>query len=202
MRSAALLASGAVLLAGCSGSGAPAAQPGATRPPAVPSAPADIAGVQTTGGLGNEHREGPLRYEQTPPVGGPHNPQWLRCSVYDAPVPAEFAVHSLEHGAVWVTYRPGLPAADVARLAALHELGDVSREYVIVSPYDGLTAPVVAVAWGSALPVESAGDARLEAFVRRYAGGGQGGEPGAPCTSSPRALTPEQARAALGTRTS
>ena len=57
------------------------------------------------------HTTQPVTYEQTPPVGGDHNPTWLNCGVYTAPVPNELAVHALEHGAVWVTYRSDLPAA-------------------------------------------------------------------------------------------
>jgi hypothetical protein len=47
---------------------------------------------------------------------------------------------------------------------------------VLLSPYDGLPAPVVASAWGLQLKVEKADDPRLEQFVRQYAGGLQGGE--------------------------
>ena len=92
-----------------------------------------IAGVVLTPGIEPGHREGPLEYDRVPPVGGPHNPAWLRCEVYDSPVPQEFAVHSLEHGAVWLAHAPDLPPAQVQRLAALREL-DRRREYVLVSP--------------------------------------------------------------------
>jgi hypothetical protein len=83
----------------------------------------------------------------------------------------------------------------VARLAAYAER---DREYVLVSPMEGLAAPVVAVAWGVTLQVGTADDERLEAFLQQYAGGGQGGEPGAPCRGN--GLTLREARGLLGTR--
>jgi hypothetical protein len=128
-----------------------------------------------------------------PPLGGPHNPRWLACDVYDEPVPLELATHSIEHGAVWVAYAPDLPAEQVEQLAALAELDE---EYVLVAPQDGLDSRVVAVTWGAAIEASSADDPRLEQFVRAYAGGDQGGEPGAPCRSN--GLDLEDARDAVG----
>ena len=87
-----------------------------------------------------------MTYEQTPPVGGDHNPTWLNCGVYTAPVPNELAVHALEHGAVWVTYRSDLPADQVERLVDV-----VPDTYMVVSPFEDLPAPVVASAWGAQL---------------------------------------------------
>jgi hypothetical protein len=175
-----------VLLLGLALAGCSAATPPAPTPPALPD-------VERFADLSHEHRSGPLRYDQVPPVGGEHNPRWLACDVYDAPVPAEFAVHSMEHGGIWVSYRPELPPADVQTLAALSALDE---EYVLVSPFAGLPSPVVVSTWGLQLAVERADDPRLAEFVRTYAGGDQGGEPGAPCRRG--GLSPEQARGQLG----
>lgn len=123
------------------------------------------------------HVSTPVTYEQSPPVGGPHNPVWLNCGIYDHPVPNENAVHSLEHGAVWVTYRPDLAKADVAKLTRT-----LDQTYLVLSPYPGLDAPVVASAWGKQLKLTGADDPRLEAFVRAYRLGPQTPEPGAACT--------------------
>lgn len=193
VRPAAVLSVTLLLLLGCSAGTAPVAPPPMTAAPGE----AAIPGLVLTPGLQPSHVEGPISYDQLPPVGGAHNPTWARCEVYNSPVPAEFAVHSLEHGAVWLTYGQDLPAAGVQRLAALHELDDTTREYVLVSPYEGLPSPVVAAAWGVSLAVDYADDPRLEQFVRRFAGRPQGGEPGAPCTAASNAVTAEQARALL-----
>ncbi len=123
------------------------------------------------------HTEGPVAYPQDPPVGGPHHPIWQNCGFYSEPVGTEHAVHSLEHGAVWVTYDAGF-ATDI-ELAALMSIADEPK--VLVSPYEGLgDTPVVASAWGAQLRLESALDPRLEQFVGAFRDV-NAPEPGAPC---------------------
>ena len=51
-----------------------------------------------------------------PPTGGSHNPRWQNCGIYTDPVDSSLAVHSLEHGAVWLAYQPDLAADKVAEL--------------------------------------------------------------------------------------
>ena len=129
-----------------------------------------------------------VEYEQTPPVGGDHNPVWLNCGVYDEPVPNELAVHSLEHGAVWITHSPDLPAAEVEQL-----VDSVPDDYVVVSPFEGLPSPVVASAWGHQLELDGVDDPRLTEFIREYRQGPQTPEPGAACTGGSDGTTTEGA---------
>lgn len=135
-----------------------------------------LAGVKSFT-VSQGHVNAPVPYEQAPPVGGQHAPMWLNCGVYSAPVPNENAVHSLEHGAVWVTYRPDLPPEQVS---ALRE--GMPSTYAILSPYPGLQAPVVVSAWGKQLELAGAKDPRLPLFIRQYRQGPQTPEPGALCT--------------------
>ena len=145
-----------------------------------------IQGVQSFDKLSRNHVETPVTYPQTPPVGGDHNPVWLNCGVYPAPVANENGVHALEHGAVWVTYQPSLPAAQVETLKKLVK----ANSYAVLSPYEGIKSPVVASAWGKQLALPSADDPRLAVFMRTYLQGPQTPEPGAPCTGGTG--TPEQ----------
>ncbi|MGI4894051.1 MAG: DUF3105 domain-containing protein [Janthinobacterium lividum] len=141
--------------------------------------PPSLAAVKTFDYKGGLHSEDAQTYAETPPVGGPHNPVWLNCGIYDAPVKNENAVHSMEHGAVWITYSPDLPAADVDELKA-----DVANQtYTVLSPYEGLPTPVVLSAWNHQLQVESAADPRIGAFLAKYVQSPQAPEPGALCSN-------------------
>ncbi len=142
--------------------------------PAVLGAP---EGTQSFDVEERTHFEGTLEYAQDPPVGGNHNPVWQNCGFYDEPVAKESVVHSLEHGAVWITFAPDVAADE---LEALREFAQTP--FVLVSPYPGLDSPVVASAWGVQLRLDSALDPRLAQFVDWFAGGPQSPEPGAACS--------------------
>lgn len=137
-----------------------------------------LTGVESFTITERNHVQVPVTYQQTPPVGGNHAPVWQNCGSYDAPISSEQAVHSMEHGAVWVTYRPDL---DSGQGEALRQLAR-RQTFIISSPFPGLPAPVVASAWGRQLRLESADDPRLQQFLRRFRIGPQTPEPGAPCT--------------------
>ncbi len=180
-----LLSALALILSACGGSSlAPMPQSGSTQNTGQATTgakstgdPSPPEGVQTFGTLARDHTELPVTYPQTPPVGGAHSPVWQNCGFYDKPVGNVHGVHSMEHGAVWITYQPNLPAdqVDILRKQA-------QQSYVLVSPYPGLPSPVVASAWSNQLKLDSASDPRLDQFVRYFRQGPQTPEPGAPCT--------------------
>lgn len=124
----------------------------------------------------SDHTEKEVEYDPAPPPGGPHDPAWLDCGVYDEPVRDENAVHSLEHGTVWLTWDPDqLGADEVSALA--EQLPDEG----ILSPYPGQSAPVIATVWGARLELDGADDDRLALFVQEYADGHTAPEPMASC---------------------
>jgi hypothetical protein len=130
-------------------------------------------GTADSGTLGHDHVPGPVKYAVLPPVGGPHNGVWMNAGVYDQPVPTERAVHDLEHGAVWITYRPNLPAAQVKALqdlvgkqSMIDESGNSNR-YMDLSPWadNSLPSPIVISSWGYQLKVDSPTDPRIQQFI-------------------------------------
>jgi hypothetical protein len=127
--------------------------------------PEDIAGLQTFDyARGQSHVADPVTYDQSPPVGGPHDPEWADCTgtVYTVDVRHENAVHSLEHGAVWIAYDPArVSGADVTTLSKLVD-GQSGR---LMSPYAGLDSPVSIQSWNHQLKVDSVNDPRLAQFA-------------------------------------
>lgn len=126
---------------------------------------------------GAQHSTEPVEYAENPPVGGVHSPTWQNCGFYAAPVPNETAVHSLEHGAVWITYQPDLPQEQVDILRNLAQ----NQSYILVSPMEGIPTPVVASAWGRQIQLDSAEDPRLDEFIRAFRLSREAPEPGAAC---------------------
>jgi hypothetical protein len=114
--------------------------------------------------LEQTHAWGPITYDVTPPVGGKHNFNWQNCmgDVYDAQIANEHAVHSLEHGAVWITYNPDLPKDQVDKLASKVR----GQEFMLMSPYPGLDSKISLQAWGYQLKVNNASDGRIDDFIK------------------------------------
>ncbi len=131
---------------------------------------ADIQGVVNYRAQNNaaimaqDHKQGPLQYVTSPPVGGAHNSAWQNCmgDVYDQPIANEHAVHSLEHGAVWVTYKQGLAADQVEVLKQKVQ----GKEYMLMSPYAGLDKNVSVQVWGYQLKTDDVNDSRIDQFIK------------------------------------
>ncbi|UQN08073.1 DUF3105 domain-containing protein [Deinococcus sp. QL22] len=140
----------------------------------------EIEGVKSFENKGGDHQEGRVSYTQTPPAGGAHNPSWQNCGVYDQPLYNEYAVHSLEHGAVWISYQPTLASEQVTQLKQLAE----GRTHTLVSPHEGQDSPVVVTAWNKQLAVKDASDPRIKTFLVKYEQGGEAPEIGASCSGA------------------
>nr|BFF27497.1 hypothetical protein GCM10025732_54620 [Glycomyces mayteni] len=108
-----------------------------------------------------------VEYETTPPSGGNHLGAWQTCtgSVYAAAIVDGNAVHSLEHGAVWLTYDPALVDGDgIAQLA-----GKINgRDYSLMSPYPELGTEVSIQAWGVQYKTDDLNDPKIDEFLDYY----------------------------------
>lgn len=141
---------------------------------------APVSGEKTWSKLSQNHVATEVDYPMTPPVGGDHSSVWQNCNgnVYTQPIQDENAVHSLEHGAVWVTYNDQATKADVEALAQ-----KVARTpYTLMSPYKDQASPITLTAWGHQLNVKTESDPRVNEFLDKYVQGSQTPEPGAACT--------------------
>jgi hypothetical protein len=110
--------------------------------------------------------------------------------VYAQPIANEHAVHSLEHGAVWVTYKQGLGADQVAKLQEKVQ----GRDYMLMSPIANLDKNISLQAWGYQLKVDNADDKRIDQFIQALRLNASL-EPNAACSSGNTTTGPLQAAA-------
>ena len=105
-------------------------------------------------------------YTTRPPTGGDHFPAWQNCMFYTLPVKDTVAVHSLEHGAVWIAYRDDIDATTLASIKSRVE----AETHLLASPYPNLPSPLVLTAWERYMPVNSWSDPLVNQFIRTYMG--------------------------------
>ncbi|MET9953662.1 DUF3105 domain-containing protein [Streptomyces sp. NPDC006339] len=141
---------------------------------------APVEGEKSFDDLGRNHVTTPVTYKMSPGVGGDHDPAWMNCNgdSYDKEISETSAVHSLEHGAVWITYSDKADAKDVSALK--EKVG--KTPYTLMSPFPKQSSPINLSAWGKQLSVDSASDPRVQTFLDKYVQGKQTPEPGAACT--------------------
>lgn len=137
-----------------------------------------IKDLKTFDKMDQGHTTEAVTYDQSPPVGGKHDLVWSACDgqVYDEPLRNENAVHSLEHGAAWVTYKD-LEADDIEELARKVE----GQDYTLMSPYSSQSAKVVLSAWGNQLQLGKVDAKRIDQFLAAFRQGTQAPEAGASC---------------------
>lgn len=103
-------------------------------------------------------------YNSNPPTSGPHYAQPEDWGVYQRELADENVVHSLEHGGIWISYRPDIDEETKKKLEA------IGRRYsgsVIVSPRSANDAPIALASWGRLDNLNSFDENRIVEFVKR-----------------------------------
>ena len=124
-----------------------------------------------------EHTDENVDYPTVPPAGGDHLGIWHTCGIYKVELLDEAAVHSLEHGAVWITYKPEIEKEEIVKLTTM--LSDKTK--ILLSPHSEQMSQIVATAWGRRLEVETASDPRLNKFIDFFTDGESAPEAGITC---------------------
>jgi hypothetical protein len=171
----------ALLFAACSGDDA--AESVASRDATATVASAGADGVTFTsvpvGDLGNNHIQPPVSFSASPSIGGDHYPFWQNCGFYDLEAIEGAATHTMEHGAVWITYN-----ADRVSDAELDELRALAagNSKLLISAYDH-PEKLVLSAWGVQHREDalSPSDAAVSEFITDWVDNSELPEAGVTC---------------------
>jgi len=140
------------------------------------------------------HVDPPVSFATSPSTGGDHYPFWQNCGYYNVEVPEGAATHTMEHGAVWITYNSDLASdEDLVALEAL----SVSNDRLLITPFDH-DDTVVLSAWGVQqrdVPAASTpeGSAAIDEFVAAWVDNPELGEAGVRCDGA-AGVSPDQPR--------
>jgi Protein of unknown function (DUF3105) len=118
----------------------------------------------------------PIDYATNPPTSGPHYPIWAVYRTYAAPVPRGYWVHSLEHGAIVISYNCTSPCdAELAELAAYLDARPADplcappvKARIIVTPDPRLDVRFAASAWGFSLRSSCFDLSFLDPFINAH----------------------------------
>src|SRR3989344_2466017 len=86
-----------------------------------------------------------VNYKTNPPSSGDHYGTPANWGIYDHEIPDEAVVHNLEHGGIWISYRPDVPEATKEKLRSL--AGEYSGK-IILTPRAANDSPIAIVSWG------------------------------------------------------
>lgn len=123
---------------------------------------------QTYENLGAEHiTDGSTEhapYNSNPPTSGPHWPQPAVWGIYKQKQPDERLIHNLEHGGIWISYKPDVSAETITLLE------DFAKRYkkVIVEPREENTAPIALAAWTHMQTLDSYDERTIIKFIEAY----------------------------------
>lgn len=112
----------------------------------------------------DEGTQTPVTYNSNPPSSGPHWPVASVWGVYDIPEPDERYVHNLEHGGIWISYKPTLPAETIAQLK------DFAKRYrkVVVTPREANDSNIALAAWTRVQKLDSFDERTIIQFIEAH----------------------------------
>lgn len=100
--------------------------------------------------MGREHVKSKVYGGDEPPTSGPHAAA-LAWRAYDQGVPDVNAIHNLEHGGIYISYRPDLPKDQINKIKALFTAPFTDSQFhpakVIVAPRADNKSPIVMSSW-------------------------------------------------------
>ncbi len=132
-----------------------------------PVDPANLPG-QTFENQGQAHipagEKQHLTYNSNPPSSGPHWPAPAEWGIYKAQQPDELLVHNLEHGGIWISYKPDTEAETIKKLE------DFATRYrkIIIEPRAENDQKIALSAWTHVQKMDVYDENTILKFIEAY----------------------------------
>ena len=110
-----------------------------------------------------------IMYNSNPPTSGPHHSTAAQSGIYDTEFPDRELIHNIEHGHIWISYRPDLPKDEIEQLAV------IAKSYgtkIVMAPRAKDDSPIAIAAWQHLLKLNTVDEVQIRAFVNARQGHG------------------------------
>ena len=105
---------------------------------------------------------------------GNHDQAPLPWQVYDQEIPDAKVIHNLEHGGIYISYSPDLPADQIAKIKALfskpYSRENFSPIKAIVAPRTANSSPIVMSSWKRSMKLEKYDEEKMVQYYLRNHG--------------------------------
>lgn len=109
-----------------------------------------------------------------PPTSGDHASSPLPWQAYDQEIPDASAVHNMEHGGVYISYRPDLPADQIGKIKGVFTSpfwrSGFSPNKVIIAPRAANDSPIIMSSWTRNLKLDNFDEERMVEYYLRNIG--------------------------------
>jgi len=105
-----------------------------------------------------------VEYKTNPPTSGSHLGEAKNWGVYEKELDDKAAVHGLEHGGIWISYKD----IDDDTKKVLEGIGKSNSQSVIVSPRPTNDSKIAIASWGRTMKLESVDKALIQKYIDTY----------------------------------
>ena len=106
-------------------------------------------------------------YNSNPPTSGPHFSRPAEWGVYKEELPDEVLIHNLEHGGIWLSYKPEVSEDIIKKLEGFYE--KYGRK-VVVTPRTKNDTDIALAAWNRVdkFSVSEYSEERVDKFIKAF----------------------------------
>ncbi len=128
----------------------------------------EVAGVEVFDIVSRDHIAQGTQgssYNSDPPSSGPHWGNPAKAGFYDSQLSDEQLLHNLEHGHIWIAYKPDAGGEVKNKLKEIAQKEDWK---VVVALREANDAKIALVSWGRVLKMDELDYTKVEDFIRTY----------------------------------
>lgn len=105
-----------------------------------------------------------ITYKTNPPTSGSHYTIAQAWGVYEKEIADGSAVHGLEHGGIWISYK------DISNeeKSILENIGNKNSGSVIVSPRSANDAKIAVASWGRYMKLDMVDEVLIQKYIDTY----------------------------------